>query len=775
MMMNVATPQNELLDKLGQVGWTLRKIDFKQGVYVAKADNEVTGQEIERAGKSPELALASVLQYAVRAYGIRRQAALVKFAGWDEDWLDQTDEIGKAYAKMPVFDEKAVPAWKALAAESKVQADAIRRQITVEESDEPEPYMSAQEMCEDVHKNRHFTVSRANSEHPIWSVEDNINFRIVHDVLGHCQSGGDFSWVGENKACGVHFPLVSPLAREALFTECIGQQAYYRVFHGFGPQKVGFLSQFLHPVQERQGEHVWVPHGGLPELQVADNMSAKGTMDQAPGMQGVFNSPGDWVTPQQFNQLQPAPPSPVMGPTSVMQGYKVTTKTVSPNLPHDPNRFYSPQTQVPPLEGPEGDYIGIGDTVENASRINTEWWNEDPATQDKAILNAFKVAILSPRKHLKWNAAHYQALMHADPSTKAVDLWNMLEEEREAHNQALGYPEGSHLAYKKQLKFLAHELQVDDPSISDADALKEAKEIVFRKTKEFEAGLGADPQFEGTSELRRYNAARKMVTEWLRENYTPARGWSEGQMALAASPPRENPALFDQSEWAPINQDQSGFSAQDAKYGAFMGGHLDAIEQVGSHVDDIRRAALQDLDEDGGKGFIFRNAVMNLNLPGVNPKVASFVWLLLAPMSSELGIIDTHILRGLRRGEKDATPRDYYKLERMQRAAKDATGYSHVPLGLYHWGLWDAIRNPGQHSDHSPLRVLDPLDWKQNEWDAATNAKSGPWVGPVEFENARPHMEQAALDFENEMQGQPHGMVPLAPTPVTSSYRPPVL
>ena len=903
--MNVATPSNELLEKLGQVGWTLRSIDFKGGLYVAKADNEITGQDIERTGKTPEMALASVLQFANRAYAVRRYASLRTVASWDEDWLDKADEIGQAYAKMPVFDEKAVPAWKALAAESKIQADAIRKQITVEVVDDPEPYMSAQEMVEDIHKNRHFSVSRANSEHPIWSVEDNINFRIVHDVLGHAQSGGDFSWVGENKACGVHFPLVSPLAREALFTECIGQQAYYRAFHGFGPQKVGFLSQYLHPVQERQGEHVWVPHGGLPELQVADNMSAKGTMDQAPGMNaGIFNAPGDWVTPNQYQIPQYAPPSPVMGPSPVMQGYTVTTaeKGVSPDRPHDPNRFFVPGVQNPPFQDPSQDYLNIGNVVENASKVNTEWWNEDPATQDKAILNAFKVAILSPRKHLKWNAAHYQALMHADPSTKAVDLWNTLEDEREKHNQGLGYPEGSHLAYHKQLQYLAHELQTDDPSLSEAEALKKAKELIFEKTKEFEQGLGEDPANEGTSELKRYNMARQLVTEWLKQNYSPSRGWSPGQLSLSKTgetprcphctsdeltrtpdgrfmclrcyweegetlPPNDevylpegwnktadaesfqeaaqrlleewstlsreerekemedikelqrrtrspydpiNPGnsadlelameimdqlqpkapdaipedwnitsatLFDPDEWHESDPiDASGFASEDSKYGAFMGAHLDAIEQVGSHIDQIREAALKDLDE-GGKGFVFRNAVMNMNLPGVNPKVASFVWLLLAPMSSELGIIDTHILRGLRRTERDNSPRDYYKLERMQRAAKDASGYSHVPLGLYHWGMWDAIRNPGMNSDHSALRVLDPLDWRSAQWDAANNARSGPWVGPIEFENHRPHMEQTALDFDKEMQGQPRGLVPLGipPTSVTSTYRAPVL
>lgn len=1137
--MQVKTPQSELYNKLLGLGWSLNKIEFRQGLYIAKADNDTTGQEIERAGKTPEMALASVYQYATRAYEVRRLASVKKIAAWSEDWLDQVTEIGQAYSKMPPFDQKAVPAWKALAAESRIQADAIRKQITVEVVDDPEPYQSAQEMCEDVHKNKHFSVSRANSEHPVWSVEDNINFRIVHDVLGHCfvpgtmvrtrdgfkpieeieigdevlsgngewnrvykvlvreydgplvvidtpvsanpirvtpehpmlalvgkhvrphrqsscstkycankphlhtvewvaagdlapdnflisapqipdavvprsiatphehvgprslpiafdlddeflwmvglylaegssdgygkisfalhkdevesferlksfwvsygfapkerkevegyngrvlivhnmmlaswlpawlgrgshnkaipaellnlsveklnpllqgimdgdgyqkmdrleqtspvlalqvaeiglrsgrmpsisshqridrkrvytlheasqpgerrgskrgfwlylgqlgvkitslesehyngkvynlsvendptytvenvvvhncQSGGDFSWRGENLACGVHFPLVSPLAREALFTECIGQQAYYRTFHGFGPQKVGFLSQYLHPVQERQGEHVWVPHGGVPDLAPAANGNAKGTMDAAPGMQGIFNSPGDWVQPSQFTMPMAAPPSPTFAmPTAVMQPFEVKThqveaaKMVSPDRPYDPNRFFQPSVQSAPLEDPTNDYIGIADTVDNAAKIDTNWQEEDEATQKRAIINAFRVALLSPRKHLKWNAAHYQAIMHTDPGTKAVDLWNLLEEAREKHNQALGYPEGSHLSYRKQLDFLAHELQVDDPSLSNAAAVREAKEIVFRKVKEFEAQLGADPANEDTSELKRYNMARKLVDAWLKENYTPVRGWQPGQMTLASDSDSE-PKLFEtDDEWKPI--DASGFASQDAKYGAFMGTHLDAIEEVGQHIDQIRDAALKDLDEDSGKGFIFRNAVMNMNLKGVNPKVASFAWLLLAPMTSELGIIDTHVLRGLRRSEQDMTPRDYYKLERMQRAGKDATGYSHLPLGLYHWGLWDAIRNPGEHSDHSPLRILDPLPWDSPsaKWDAAMNAKSGPWVGPMQFENARGHMEQTANDFDQEMAGQPHNLIPLAKAPFKQESAP---
>lgn len=866
--MNVATPQSELYEKLALLGWELGKVEFKNGVYVAKASNPTTSQSIDRAGKTPENAIAAVYQYAVRAGQVRRYAALKKLGAWGNHFVDRVDDIGQAYSKLPAFDPKAVPAWKALAAESKIQADAIRRQIKVEVVDDPEPYPNAQAMCEDVHKNKHFYVSRANSEHPLWSQEDNINFRIVHDVLGHCQSGGDFTWHGENLACGTHFPLVSPLAREALMTECLGQTGYANVYHGFGPQKVGFMSEFLHPAQAKEGEQVWVPHGGLPELAQAPNANQRGTMGEAPGEAALYQSPGQWINPGQYPSLVMAQPSPVM------TGF--TYQGAVGENPHDPNAFWNAPQQAPPI-APENDYIGIADTVDNAAKIDTEWPKEDEATQKQAIMNAFRVALLSPRKHLKWNAAHYQALMHADPATKARDLWDMLEQAREDHNQKLGYPEGSHLAYRKQLDFLADELQTKNPNFSPADARKLAKEIIFKKTKEFESILPEEDN--EVSELRRYNNARRLVTDWLRQNYTPARGWQPGQMALAkeagfgdgfgeeaarileeadamardvathlppedwpqwvrnniqrqmgtkpnmmvdTSParpkqptfrsyPGESPeeqeerqaiinedyqrrlhewdqahqdtapsdltfpdewgsktsgeTLFpvEEGDWAPIPE---GFSADTAKYGAFMGNHLDAIEAVGQHIDQIRKAALQDM-RDGGRGFVFRNAVMNLRLPGVGPKVASFVWLLLCPMSSELGIIDTHVMRGLRRPESAMNDKDYYKFERMQRAAKDATGYGHMPLGLYHWGMWDAIRNPGEHSDHSALRILDPLPWDspQAKWDASTTARSGPWVGPMQFEEARPYMEQVANDFDKEFAAHPKGKIPQTEIP----------
>jgi hypothetical protein len=38
------------------------------------------------------------------------------------------------------------------------------------------------------------------------------------------------------------------------------------------------------------------------------------------------------------------------------------------------------------------------------------------------------------------------------------------------------------------------------------------------------------------------------------------------------------------------------------------------------------------------------------------------------------------------------------------------------PLGQYQWGVWDKIRTPGYHQDHSPLRVYDPTPYHQVAW-----------------------------------------------------------
>lgn len=305
-MARLINPQGDLYRRLTALGWELKKIDFRNGQYVAKAANEAAGLEAERTGRTAEEALLGVLRHAERAVEIRRFAALKKLGAWQTDWVSQKEEIAKAYRALPVFDPKALPAWQALADESRAQAAAAMRQLDVQVVDDPEPYESAKELCEDVKRNSRLLVSRASVEHPVWSPADVINFRVVHEAIGRCQSGGDFTWRGENMACAVHFPLVSSLAQEALFVECLGRAAYNDFYPGLSPAKVGLMSELLRPAQEAEGTHVWVPrHEQRDEEEEARR-------EDAARQKAVYDQ----------EMQKGLPPSPVYELPSVSDGWK---------------------------------------------------------------------------------------------------------------------------------------------------------------------------------------------------------------------------------------------------------------------------------------------------------------------------------------------------------------------------------------------------------------------------------------------------------------------
>ena len=174
------------------------------------------------------------------------------------DYTDQLAEIAAEYDALPVVPvfphdaRRAAEAWSELAEHSQRAARTLRSIWAIAETDEPEPYADASAMFADLDAGR-FTVSRANSEHPIWTVEENVNFRIVHDIAGHYAAHNlghfaDFDWIGENHACAEHFADLRSdgyvLAMAALFTECIAQTGSAIHNGAFGPQKIGILRTF---------------------------------------------------------------------------------------------------------------------------------------------------------------------------------------------------------------------------------------------------------------------------------------------------------------------------------------------------------------------------------------------------------------------------------------------------------------------------------------------------------------------------------------------------
>jgi hypothetical protein len=155
--------------------------------------------------------------------------------------------VAEAYDKAPVCHPPDVRAWEALAAETMATADKLRACLAVSYTPKAEPYATAYDMLVDIARGR-LVVSTAHCHHPVWTLEENAAFRLVHDVVGHGTTGSGFDWRGEWRAYEAHLAIVqSPLARHALFTEAVGQAAWAIVNGGYQGhvQKVALLPQYL--------------------------------------------------------------------------------------------------------------------------------------------------------------------------------------------------------------------------------------------------------------------------------------------------------------------------------------------------------------------------------------------------------------------------------------------------------------------------------------------------------------------------------------------------
>lgn len=154
--------------------------------------------------------------------------------------------IANAYARAPEYDSSAVPAWQALAALCVQQSRGLRARFRIVEVDDPMPYPTAGAMFIALASGE-LNVSRANSAHPVWTVQENVAFRICHDIHGHYAAWrlglvADFSWQGEYSAATQQERDLPPaLVRSAFLTEALGQAAYALEFGEFGVHKVAFL------------------------------------------------------------------------------------------------------------------------------------------------------------------------------------------------------------------------------------------------------------------------------------------------------------------------------------------------------------------------------------------------------------------------------------------------------------------------------------------------------------------------------------------------------
>ena len=163
--------------------------------------------------------------------------------------------VADAYEAAPEYDESALASFRALIdhAVNKLYPKIIGSGIDVQFVDS-DPYEDRDQMADDVKRNKVLKISSMFNDHPVFSPEENLKFRAVHDYYTHIVCDQDFGLRGELKAYNTHARLAPPIARPALFTEVVGQ-ACYAIARGqvdekgdfvpaFGTQKVAFLEGF---------------------------------------------------------------------------------------------------------------------------------------------------------------------------------------------------------------------------------------------------------------------------------------------------------------------------------------------------------------------------------------------------------------------------------------------------------------------------------------------------------------------------------------------------
>lgn len=660
--LGITSPADELYAEIHGRGWTVDKVDFKNGTYTARAKNP-DGETIEKTGPTDQTALGNLLTAVMRLEYMRTSAQ--KMGGmWSTSWADQLEPLAQAYAELPIYDPKAAPAWHELGQDSSRRAEALQQQLEVEPTHDPVPYKSAQEMYDDIHQNRHVLVSTANTEHPIWSREQAMAFNLVHNVLGHTVAGSQYDWHGQNRAVAAHMPLLGPNAQKALFTEKIGRPAFHTYYGQPAPIKIAFLDDHISPAQEKENpsDH-WGVH---PSLSIA-----------------------------------PAQPPSIPQP-------EVVAKVANREL-LDPNRGW--RSGIDPL--PDSAYLWHGDPLDSqgaldaATALHSDWKGLDPDSQRQAVMNAFRGALLAPRKPLDWNAIHYQGLMHLPATvTDPKRYWDALEHDRQAWNLSRGDQYSK--VYEPILPTFYGMVKAHHPHLDDMEVRAKAdRELFHMRLEEEERLLTEDPD-------------RKQSTSDIEAKVDKALA---KRLKLMTKPRIDQKVDFGHDR---LFHDAAIDPFQH--YEPFLANHCKTLAQLSHHADRLRDVA----NEDPGTGHHFRANVLSLGVPNVGAKEASFAWLMLHPMGSQLGVMDRHLMETLGHDYGDMNDRDYFKYERELAAGRDAAGYGHLPLGVFGWSLYDHKRTPGNHQDYSALRPVDPTPhdafqahtpmdvWQEPDWWTAT-------------------------------------------------------
>jgi hypothetical protein len=577
---------------------------------------------------------------------------------------------------------------------------------------------------------------------------------------------------------------LSPTAQQALFTECIAQTAYGAYYRSFGPQKVVVFPQFFGDAQyaENAVDHRQHPieQSYAPLAMPAVEESYPVGIDKDQNVAPHEAEESGW--PSSFYDYENGMPMWTTGKRKFFSEEKFL----------DPNHGWS--SGVEPAERNAFlhydnplDWGKKGGPQDMASSLQRDWYSQGESIAKQAIANAFRVAVLSPMKNLRWNAIQYQDLDAVPYDVTDPSVYhNTLNERRINWNTSKFGPEGAelHIPYAKEQKdFVA--LQVyKHPDMDPKEVEKLAKQEIQNILHNFEQTLSdressKDPEKQRTADQISAEAAAKVksflknMTKPKNKNFDEREvdqlemfaAYSEGLPSDVEMPEEHEipstvkPKIPQVGEgqndlWG--NKPRPAETGDQELYGGWLISQMKNVASISRHIDSIYDAAMEDVAS-GGKGHTFRSHVLRLNLPGVGPKVASFAWLLLMPETSELATIDTHMIQMLGGKQSDLSNRDYFMYERILRAMTDRMGYGAMPLGQAQWSLWDSKRTgEGSHQDHGSLAVNNPTPHDQVAWSKKDPTDTRDWSKDVDY--LKDENGQAVLDDQfrpQQIEGPP--------------------
>jgi len=177
--------------------------------------------------------------------------------------------VAAKYKLAPTQQPEAVPAFQELGRKISRQQEFLSSKFQMNPS-QADPYHSMKAMTQDINKQKSMGVRKPvipvyaeppamdgdqQAGHPVFSNDDNVKQRGVHDVIAHYYGQHPFSARGEYGAYNRHLKTLCNvnqvkagecLAAKAMFTEVVAQTSYFYIYGTYADQKAVILDDFDH-------------------------------------------------------------------------------------------------------------------------------------------------------------------------------------------------------------------------------------------------------------------------------------------------------------------------------------------------------------------------------------------------------------------------------------------------------------------------------------------------------------------------------------------------